>query len=155
MADKNETSNVPEALATITTAYSVGSADPTAHKLSPRNLELYNHFLQARKETWENDIKEDKKMRAMFFEVGRYQAEQAIPKVEGFLYNPETEADILNAIMSNKEKEEELYTKDELRDIVREILSKKTPLTEEEVKQLQDEEDERVKKILARENGKF
>jgi hypothetical protein len=140
-----ESSNPPESLATMT----------TAHELSSEKLELYNIFKAARKQTWEENINEDKKIRDIFYQVGKYQADQAVGKVEAFLYNKETESDILDAVMSEKEKEEQLYTKDELRETIRKIMEKTTPMTEEEIKEFQDAEAERYKKIVERENGKF
>lgn len=127
----------------------------TAHELPPSQLEKYNIFKAARKETWEQNVNEDKKIRDIFYQLGKYQADKAVSQVEAFLYNKETEGDILNAVMSEKEKEEQLYTKDELRDAIRDVMAGKTPMTADEIAQMQTEEDERVKAILAKENSKF
>lgn len=146
MSSENvDSSQIPDSLATMT----------TVHELPKQAAELYNFFLQSRKETWEQNIKEDKQIRDIFYQLGKYQADQAVGKVEAFLYNKETEGDILNSVMSEKEKDEGLYTKDELRDAIRDVLAGKVPMTADEIEQMQKEEDDRVKAILAKENNKF
>jgi hypothetical protein len=139
----NADADIPEALATIT----------TAHQLSPSQLECYNIFVKSRAETWKKDVEEDRAIKEIFMRLGHSQAQNAVADAEAHLYNKENESDILNAII--KHEDEKKFTKDELRDAVREIMEKKTPLTEEEVRQLQDEESARVAAILAKDNSKF
>ena len=125
----------------------------TAHNMSERQKSLLDGFITERNEKWKSDLEEDMKVRDMFKDMGKRQAEQAVGKAEAFLYNKETEGQILDAIIGNQE--EVLYTKNELRDMMAAIMANKTPLTEEEVKQLQDEEDARRLAVLDKENGKF
>jgi hypothetical protein len=125
----------------------------TAHNMSERQKSLLDGFITERNEKWKSDLEEDMKVRDMFKDMGKRQAEQAVGKAEAFLYNKETEGQILDAIIGNQE--EVLYTKNELRDMMAAIMADKTPLTEEEVKQLQDEEDARRLAVLDKENGKF
>ena len=125
----------------------------TAHNMSERQKSLLDGFITERNEKWKSDLEEDMKVRDMFKDMGKRQAEQAVGKAEAFLYNKETEGQILDAIIGNQE--EVLYTKNELRDMMAAIMANKTPLTEEEVKQLQDEDDARRLAVLDKENGKF
>ena len=125
----------------------------TAHNMSERQKSLLDGFITERNEKWKSDLEEDMKVRDIFKDMGKRQAEQAVGKAEAFLYNKETEGQILDAIIGNQE--EVLYTKNELRDMMAAIMANKTPLTEEEVKQLQDEDDARRLAVLDKENGKF
>lgn len=130
-----------------------------------RGEELYQRFCAVRAANRKQEYEEDIKIRDLFLKIGREQAEKA----EAELYNKENEGQILNTIIEEKSGLQEafeemvairdvmepLYTKNEIRDIVRDIMATKTPLSEEEVKQLQDEEDARRLKVLERENSKF
>ena len=125
----------------------------TAHQISEEKLRLYDIFCKSRAEVWQQDLAEDKKIHEIFNKLGAEQAAKAVADAEAELYNKESEGDILNAVI--KKEEEQLYTKNELRDAIRDMMMATTPMTEEEVKQFQDEEAERYKKIVERENGKF
>ena len=125
----------------------------TAHKLAGKHLELYNQFCETRQTVWKECAEQDKAIRDMFYHLGKHQADTAVAEAEAILYTKETESEVLNAVMKNEK--EPLYTKDELRDAIRDVLAGKAQMTEEEVRQLQDEESARVAAILAKENGKF
>ena len=139
----NADADPPAALATIT----------TAHTLSSEQLECYNIFIKSRAEVWKESADQDKAIRDIFYSLGKHQAETAVAAAEAILYTKETESEVLNAVMKNQT--ETLYTKDELRDAIKDVLAGKPQLTEQEVRQLQDEESARVASILAKENGKF
>lgn len=95
--ETSEKTNVPESLATITTATRVFES----------RMDMYNIFCASREKVWAEDLEEDIKVRDLFLRIGKEQAEKA----EAELYNKETEGEILSSVIEdNKEAKESSST---------------------------------------------
>jgi hypothetical protein len=91
--ETSEKTNVPESLATITTATRVFDS----------RMDMYNMFCASREKVWAEDLEEDIKVRDLFLRIGKEQAEKA----EAELYNKETEGEVLASVIEdNKEAKE-------------------------------------------------
>jgi hypothetical protein len=90
--ETSEKTNVPESLATITTATRVFES----------RMDMYNIFCASREKVWAEEFEEDVKVRDLFLRIGKEQAEKA----EAELYNKETDGEVLKRVIEDNKEEQ-------------------------------------------------